>query len=55
MDGRLFAVLVFLILPAALIGLTVADFHSNPVSILALIAVMLGGGFYLLTYSETFA
>ena len=55
MDGRLFAVVVLLIVPAALIGVTVAEFAANPVSIMALIAIMLVGVFYLLTYSESFA
>ncbi|HYB77614.1 MAG TPA: hypothetical protein VEE83_02890 [Thermoplasmata archaeon] len=55
MDGRLLTILLFLVLPAALIGLTIAEFSSNPVSIFALIAVMLVGTFYLLSYKETFA
>lgn len=54
MDGRLFTVLVFLVLPAALIGVTIGLFSSNPVAILALIALMIIGAFYLLTYRETF-
>jgi len=55
MDGRLFTVLVLLILPAVLIGVTIFEFHSNPVAILALIAVMIAGSFYLLSYTESFA
>jgi len=55
MDGRLFTVLVLIVLPAALIGVTVAEFNSNPVSILALIAVMIVGAFYLVSYTESFA
>jgi len=55
MDGRLFTVLVLLVLPAALIGVTVLEFSSNPVSILALIAIMIAGSFYLLSYTESFA
>jgi hypothetical protein len=55
MDGRLFTVLVFLVVPAALIGVTIAAFHSNPISILAEIGAMIVGAFYLLTYRETFA
>jgi hypothetical protein len=54
MDGRLFTVMALLVAPAILIGLTVAVFSSNPVAILTLIAVMIGGAFYLLTYRETF-
>jgi hypothetical protein len=55
MDGRLFTVLVLLALPAALIGLTVLEFHANPVAIFALIAVMIAGTFYLVSYTESFA
>jgi hypothetical protein len=55
MDGRLLTVLLLLVVPAALLGVTVLEFSSNPVAVLALIAVMLAGGFYLLTYSESFA
>ena len=54
MDGRLLTVIVFLIIPGALIGVTIAEFSSNPVAIVAFIAVMLVGAFYLLTYRETF-
>lgn len=54
MDGRLFSALVLLVLPVALLGLTVLEFHSNPIAILGLLAVMIAGSFYLLTYSETF-
>lgn len=55
MDGRLFTLLFLIVLPIALLGVTIVYFASNPVSILTLIAVMIGGGFYLLTYRETFA
>lgn len=55
MDGRLFTVLALLAVPAALIVVTIAFFSSNPVSIFTLIAVMLVGGLYLLTYRESFA
>jgi hypothetical protein len=54
MDGRLFTVLVLMAAPAALIGVTVVWFASNPVAILMLIGVMIIGGFYLMTYRETF-
>ncbi len=54
MDGRLFVVVAFLVVPAALIGVTIAEFRSNPVSIFVLIGAMLVGGLYLLTYKETF-
>jgi len=55
MDGRLVTLLGLLVLPAALIGLTVAEFSSNPVAIFALLAVMIVGAFYLLSYTESFA
>ena len=55
MDGRLFTLLVAIVLPAVLIGVTIAYFHSNPVSIFALLAVMIAGSFYLLSYTESFA
>jgi len=55
MDGRLVTVLLLLVLPGALIGVTVAEFHSNPVSIMGLLAVMIVGVFYLVSYTETFA
>ncbi len=55
MDGRLTTVLLTLVLPAILLGVTVIAFSSNPVAIFALIAVMIAGAFYLLSYTETFA
>ncbi|HLM70793.1 MAG: hypothetical protein ACHQ0I_01190 [Candidatus Lutacidiplasmatales archaeon] len=55
MDGRMFTVLALLLLPAILIGVTVVEFHSNPVAILGLIAVMIAATFYLVSYTETFA
>jgi hypothetical protein len=54
MDGRLITVIGFLVIPAGLIALTVAEFSSNPVAIFALISLMLLGALYLLTYRETF-
>lgn len=55
MDGRLFTVLVLLVLPAVLIAVTVLKFSSNPVAIFALIGVMVVGSFYLVSYTESFA
>ncbi|MGD0587850.1 MAG: hypothetical protein ABSA63_03550 [Thermoplasmata archaeon] len=55
MDGRLLTVLLLLVLPAALIGVTCFEFHSNPVAILGLIGVMIVGAFYLVSYTESFA
>ncbi|MGD0250259.1 MAG: hypothetical protein ABSB97_05160 [Thermoplasmata archaeon] len=55
MEGRLLTFLLLILLPAVLLGVTIAEFHSNPVSVMVLLAVMLVGGFYLLSYSESFA
>jgi hypothetical protein len=54
MDGKLFTVVVLLVVPAALIGLTIAEFSSNPLAIFAMISLMVIGAVYLLTYRETF-
>jgi hypothetical protein len=54
MDGRLATVLATIVLPGALIGVTYVEFSSNPLAILGLIAVMVGGSFYLLSYRESF-
>jgi hypothetical protein len=54
-DGRLLTVLFLFVVPAVLVGVTVFRFSANPVAIFALLAVMVVGGFYLLTYNESFA
>ena len=54
MDGRLVTGLGLLLLPAVLIGVTIEWFNSNPVSIFAMIALMILGGLYILTYREAF-
>lgn len=54
MDGRLIAGLVTFVAPAALIGVTVWRFASNPLAILALLSVMAVGAFYILSYTESF-
>ena len=54
MDGRLVAGLVTMGLPAALIGVTIWQFSSNPISILGLLAILLVGGMYQLSYAESF-
>jgi hypothetical protein len=54
MDGKLVTGVGLLAVPAILIGVTVKWFASNPVAIFALIAVMIAGSFYLLTYREAF-
>ncbi|MGP8073324.1 MAG: hypothetical protein ACLPZM_09430 [Thermoplasmata archaeon] len=55
MDGRILTVLLLLVLPAALIGVTVYAFASNPLTIFILLAAMVAGGFYLLSYNSSFA
>ena len=54
MDGRIVTVFLTLLVPGALIALTVWQFASNPLAILFLVLVMLGGAIYLLTYPESF-
>ena len=54
MDGRLITVLLTLVLPLILIGVTIWKFSINPLAILGLITVMIAGGFYLLSYAEAF-
>jgi hypothetical protein len=54
MDGRLLTLLATLVLPTVLIAVTVWKFASNPVAILALVMVILGGALYLLTYTDSF-
>ena len=54
MDSRLVAVLLAIGLPAVLIGVTIWQFSANPVALLALVAVIVMGSFYLLSYPESF-
>lgn len=54
MDGRVGALLLTQLLPAALIGVTVWHFASNPVALLAELTVMVAGACYILSYAETF-
>ncbi|HXQ48193.1 MAG TPA: hypothetical protein VN842_00230 [Thermoplasmata archaeon] len=54
MDGRWFTVVFLEILPVLLIAVTVWKFASNPLSIFGLLAAMVAGGFYLLTYTSSF-
>lgn len=54
MDGRVATALLTLVLPAVLIGVTIWKYSMNPLAILGLLTVMIGGGFYLLTYTDTF-
>jgi len=55
MDGKLVTGIGLLAVPAVLLAVTVAVFSSNPVSIFVLLAAMIAGAFYLLTYRETFS
>jgi hypothetical protein len=52
MNGRQFTLIATLVVPTILIGLTVAFFSSNPLSIFGLMGVMTVGAMYLLTYRE---
>jgi hypothetical protein len=54
MDGRWFTVAFLEVLPIVLIGVTIWKFASNPLSIFVLLAAMVAGGFYLLTYTTSF-
>jgi len=54
MDGKLVTGIGLLAAPTAGIAAAVAWFSSNPVAIFAMLALMLVGAFYLLTYSEVF-
>jgi len=53
-DGRIPTLLITQLVPAALIGVTIWRFSSNPLALVALLGVMIVGGLYLLTYSESF-
>jgi hypothetical protein len=54
MDSRIIAALATIVVPAALIGVTIWGFSSNPLSILFLLTVMMVGSIYLLSYTEAF-
>lgn len=54
MDGRVGALVVTQLLPAVLIGVTVWQFASNPIALLAEVAAMVVGAIYILTYADTF-
>ncbi len=54
MDGRAVVLLLTELLPAVLIGVTIWRFSSNPLALLGLLAVMVTGALYLLTYTESF-
>jgi hypothetical protein len=54
-DGRYLVVALTLVLPAALMAITVAWYSTNPVAMLVLFSVVLLGGLYLLSYGDTFS
>jgi len=54
MDGRTLTVLLLIVIPGALIGVTVWEFASNPLTIFILLGAMVAGGFYLLSYNSSF-
>ena len=54
MDGRIFVIGLTIVLPAILMGVTVAWYSTNPVSMLIMFVVMLLGALYLLSYPDTF-
>ncbi|MCI4372823.1 MAG: hypothetical protein L3K02_04175 [Thermoplasmata archaeon] len=54
MDGRWFTVVFLEILPIILIAVTIWKFASNPLAIFSLLAAMVAGGFYLLSYTSSF-
>lgn len=54
MDSRVLTALLTIALPVVLMGITIWKFASNPLAMLGLISVMVVGGFYLLTYRESF-
>ncbi len=54
MDGRILTALVTILLPAILIGVTIEFFSSNPLAILGLFVVIVGGTFWLLSYTDSF-
>lgn len=53
MDGRLWAGLLGIALPAVLVAITIWKFSSNPVALVTLFTTMIVGGIYLLTFSES--
>ncbi len=50
--GKAIAGLVGIVLPAALLGVAIVYFASNPLAVIGTITAMIGGGMYLLTYQE---
>jgi hypothetical protein len=55
MDGRWFTVLFLFIVPAIGIAASVLWFASNPIAIFVAFSAMVAGGFYLLTYTDSFS
>jgi hypothetical protein len=54
MDSRLIVGLVTLALPAVLLGVTIWEFSSNPLALVALMGVMVLGAAYILSYKDSF-
>jgi hypothetical protein len=54
MDGRIATALLTIVLPAVLLGVVVVKFSLNPLAVLALIATMIAGSLYLLSYTDSF-
>lgn len=54
MDGKLLTLILLILVPIGLMGVTIAYFGSNPLAIVGLFALMIAGLFYLLSYGEAF-
>jgi hypothetical protein len=54
LEGRFLTILFGFIVPVALIAVVATVFALNPLAIVAIVAVMLGAGFYLVSYTETY-
>jgi hypothetical protein len=54
MDGRIVAGAWTIALPAALIGVTIWKFASNPIALIACMLVMVLGALYLVSYGTSY-
>jgi len=50
--GKVWVGILGLIVPAALLGITIVFFSMNPLSVLGCMGWMVGGGMYLMTYTD---
>lgn len=50
--GKTVAALIGIGIPIAVIGVDVAYFSSNPLTVIGAITAMMAGGLYLLTYKD---